>query len=84
MGEVDVFQTSSTDELYAHMNVNYVHPKQLPDFDHYGSLIDAVARGDDFVSTGEVLLPHHVISSQGGNSLMVEARVSWTFPLRVA
>ena len=83
VGEVDVFQTSSTDELYAHMNINYVRLKQLPDFGHYGILLDAVARGQDFVSTGEVLLPRYAIATKGAGSIEVEARVSSTFPLRV-
>lgn len=83
VGEVDVFQTSSTDELYAHMNVNYVHLKQLPDFDHYASLLDRVAHGDEFISTGEVLLLRHVITANGAGSLAVEAHTSSTFPLRV-
>ena len=57
IGEVDVFQIDATHELYAHMNVNYVRLDRLPDFDHYGQVLEALNRGDYFVSTGEVLLP---------------------------
>jgi hypothetical protein len=84
LGEVDMFQISSTDELYAHMNVNYVRLNRLPDFDHYQALLDAVAHGESFISTGEVLMPRSQIRGAGADSIKVEAETSSTFPLRVA
>ncbi|WP_165420335.1 hypothetical protein [Edaphobacter modestus] len=84
LGEVDMFQISKTDELYGHMNVNYVRIPKLPDFDHYKVLLDAVARGDSFISTGEVLMPQSKISSAGGDSIHVEIETTSTFPLRIA
>jgi hypothetical protein len=51
-----------TSELYAHMNANYVRIGELPDFDHYGRMLEAVSRGDYFISMGEVLLPEVEIS----------------------
>ncbi len=84
LGEVDMFQLSSTDELYAHMNVNYVRLDKLPDFDHYKAVLDAVARGDDFISTGEVLIPHSKLAGGSGDSVHAEVDVTATFPLRVA
>src|SRR5262249_23074493 len=57
LGEVDVFQLDDTHELYAHMNVNYVRLPELPSFNDYGRVLDALARGDYFISTGEVLVP---------------------------
>jgi hypothetical protein len=84
IGEVDVFQIHKTDELYAHMNVNYIPMKRLSDFDHYGSLLDSVARGEGFISTGEILLPSFSIGQSDGDKLNIRARVSSTFPLRLA
>ena len=84
VGEDDVFQIHTTDELYSQMNINYVRLSALPDFDHYQSLIEAVARGDDFISTGEITLPSVSILGEGGNSVQVKARVASTFPLRMA
>jgi hypothetical protein len=84
IGEVDVFQLEATHELYGHMNVNYVRLPQLPSFDNYGQLLDAVARGDYFVSTGEVLLPSIKVAAQGSEGISVTADVSWTFPLEMA
>ncbi len=83
MGEVDVFQFDATHELYAHMNINYVKTGRLPDFDHYGELLDPIRAGDFFVTTGEVLLPEVAIKSDG-DELRVSAQVDWTLPLAFA
>ncbi len=83
-GEVDVFQIDSTHELYAHMNVNYVRMASLPSFDQYGQVIDGLASGDLFVTTGEVLLPSVNISAGTGNQVIVRAKVNATFPLALA
>jgi hypothetical protein len=83
-GEVDVFQLDSTHELYAHMNVNYVRLPRLPDFDHYGNVVEALARGDGFITTGEVLLPQVEISTHETDTISARVRVAWTFPLRFA
>ena len=53
IGEVDVFQISAADELYAHMNINYLRLPAVPKFDDYGSILRAVAKGDGFITTGE-------------------------------
>ncbi|MBI3681807.1 MAG: hypothetical protein HY235_15615 [Acidobacteria bacterium] len=83
LGEVDTFQLDSTHELYAHINVNYVRLPRLPDFDHYGELLEAVARGDFFITTGEVLLPRVEIAGDAG-TIHARASVQWTFPLQFA
>jgi hypothetical protein len=84
LGEVDVFQLDQTHELYAHMNVNYARMESLPDFDHYGRVVETISRGEFFVSSGEVLLPEVVIEPGAGGGIAVRARVRWTFPLRFA
>ncbi len=81
MGEVDVFQYDSSHELYAHMNVNYVQADRLPDFDHYGEILEPLVAGDFFVTTGEVLLPRVDISAEGADRIQVQADLRWTFPL---
>ena len=83
LGEVDVFQLDTTHELYGHLNVNYVRLPALPSYDRYGQLLDAVARGDSFLTTGEILLP--AVELKGGrDALTANATVSYTFPLRMA
>jgi hypothetical protein len=84
LGEVDVFQIDSTHELYAHMNVNYVKLRAIPTFDNYGTLLDALRRGEFFVSTGEVLLPELKIAEGAAGQIVVRARIRHTFPLEMA
>ena len=43
----------------------------------------ALARGDGFITTGEVLLPEFSISG-AGDAITVRARLQWTFPLALA
>lgn len=84
VGEVDVFQISSTDELYAHMNMNYLRMPELPSFDHYDRIFRSIEKGDGFITTGEILLPSTSMSAESKSSVRVEANISSTFPLRIA
>lgn len=84
LAETDMFALDDTSELYAHMNANYVRIGELPDFDHYGSMLDAVARGDYFVSMGNVLLPKVEISTASDSTIAATSSVQWTFPLAFA
>jgi hypothetical protein len=81
IGEDDVFQIDSTHELYAHMNVNYVRLPKLPAFDDYGQILDALRKGDFFVSTGEVLLPEAAIDNKTSDRLDVHVVAKHNFPL---
>ncbi len=83
LGEVDVFQLDSTHELYGHMNVNYLRLPALPSFDQWGIALRAIAAGDYFTTTGEVLLPTAKLTGERG-AITASADVEWTFPLRIA
>ena len=83
LGEVDVFQIDHTHELYAHMNVNYVRTPRLPDYDSYGELLDRIAKGQFFVTTGEVLLPETSITEAKPDEIVARATVQYTFPLQL-
>jgi len=83
LGEVDVFQLDTTHELYAHMNVNYVRLPSVPSFDNYGQLLEALARGDYFITTGEILIPDAQMKGTAAK-VAVTATVNYTFPLRLA
>jgi hypothetical protein len=84
IGEVDVFQISLADELYAHMNINYLRMPELPSFDHYDRILKSVEKGDGFITTGEILLPSATMSPMGDHTVQVKAKISSTFPLRIA
>ena len=82
MGEVDVFQIDQTHELYGHMNANYVRLNGIPGYDDYPLALEAIQRGDFFVSTGEVVLPTNTFQIEG-EKLSVRATAVHTFPLRI-
>jgi hypothetical protein len=81
LAETDMFAIDHTSELYAHMNANYVRTEELPNFDNYGKLLDAVARGEYFISMGEVLLPKVAIAATSPADITTTTTVQWTFPL---
>ena len=83
-GEVDVFQLDGTHELWAHMNVNYVKMPSLPSFDRFGDVLAPIARGEFFVTTGEVLLPKTNVHAGAGDKIVAEFDVQHTFPLEIA
>jgi hypothetical protein len=83
-GEVDMFQFDDTDELYAHMNINYVKLDRLPTFERWGDAVEPLARGDFFTTTGEVLIPRVDFSKSSANEVVVAVDAQWTFPLRFA
>lgn len=84
VGEVDVFEISSSDELYGHLNINYLKLPKLPSFDHYDQIFEAVKKGAGFITTGEILLPSVSLVAKDDQEVSVDARVKSTFPLRMA
>jgi hypothetical protein len=84
IGEIDVFQLNATDELYGLLNLNYLRLRKLPDFDHYDEILESVQKGDGFISTGEVLFDDFSLRPIGTDRVHATARVSNTFPLRLA
>jgi len=84
LGEVDVFQLSSSDEIYAHMNINYVEAKSLPGTDRSISLLESVAEGKSFISTGEIVIPKSTLAAGPGETIRVKLNAETTFPLRAA
>jgi hypothetical protein len=81
LAETDMFAIDHTSELYAHMNANYVRIGELPNFDNYGRMLEAVSRGEFFISMGQVLLPEVEISKASPSAITAKTRIQWTFPL---
>ena len=88
-GEVDVFKINHTHELYAHMNINYVKLDRLPRHPDWSPLLEALKKGDFFVTTGEILIrdfklngtPEGGRAKLGNGALTADADLDWTFPL---
>ena len=68
------------DDLYAGSPVTYVRLKDLPPATNPRPVIDALMKGDMFITTGEVLVPKFSIEGKGDKRTIV-ADVEWTFPL---
>ena len=76
----ETYQKGPGDDIYANNPVSYVKIDRLPGFDDWSPIIDAMKRGDYFVTSGEVLIPSYGIEGAGTDRTIV-ADVEWTFPL---
>jgi len=76
----EVYGESYGDDIYANNPVNYVKLDRLPPPGEWGPIVDAMTRGDYFVTSGEVLIPSYSVEGSGARRT-VTAEVEWTFPL---
>jgi hypothetical protein len=68
------------DEIYSSAPVQYVKLDRLPTGDDTSSVIQALMRGDSFVTSGEVLIPNYTLRGTG-NQRTIVVDVEYTFPL---
>jgi hypothetical protein len=68
------------DDTYAMSPVSYVKLERLPTVDDMSPIINAMKRGDFFVTSGEVLIPSYTVEGTG-DQRTINAEVEWTFPL---
>ncbi len=94
IAEADLFTVEPENEMYAHLNVNYLKMDKLPDYRKgWQPVLDAISKGQFFTSTGEVLIPQFTVGAKtSGETLkvaangqaVVKATLNWTFPLSFA
>ena len=95
IGESDLFTIEPENEMYAHLNVNYLQMDELPKYkDGWQPVLDVMGKGKFFVSTGEVLLPKFTVNGvKSGETLTLNnqdnlaeiiVEADWTFPLNFA
>lgn len=94
IGEADLFTIEPENEMYAHLNVNYLQLDQLPKFeDGWQPVLDVLESGNFFTSTGEVLIPGFTVDDQplgspvklkNASQTKIEFNIHWTFPLNFA
>ena len=68
------------DATYANGPVNYIRLAALPTVDDTSPVINAMKKGDYFVSSGEVLITNYSVEGTGA-ARTIKADVEWTFPL---
>lgn len=91
LAEADLFTIKPENEMYAHLNVNYLQLDQLPKYkDGWQPILDAMQQGKFFVTTGEVLMPSFTVNGKhAGETLSppadgkaeIRMKINWTFPL---
>lgn len=91
IAESDLFTITKENEMYAHMNINYVQLDKIPTFkEGWQPVLEAMSDGKFFSTTGEILIPLFTINGKErgetlnlGASDTVELKVTldWTFPL---
>lgn len=76
----ELYQLGAGDDIYANNPVNYVKVDTPPGIDNWKPIVDAMKRGNYFVTSGEVLIPSYSVQGTG-NHRTISADVEWTFPL---
>lgn len=94
LAEADLFSIEPENEMYAHLNVNYLQLAKLPEYkDGWQPILDVMKQGKFFVTTGEVLIPSFAVDGKkSGETVTVKQNgkaeialeASWTFPLNFA
>ena len=94
ISEADIFTITHQNEMYAHLNVNYLQMDKLPNYeDGWQPVLDAISNGKFFVTTGEVLMPSFNINGKGAGEMLkignsgkatIAMNLDWTFPLNFA
>lgn len=91
IAEADLFTITPHNEMYAHMNVNYLMLDKLPAYkESWSPILHAMQHGRFFSSTGEVLMPSLKINGRisgdniqlaAGGVANIELKLHWTFPM---
>ncbi len=94
IAEADLFTIEPENEMYAHLNVNYLQLNKLPDYNKgWQPILDVMQQGKFFVTTGEVLLPTFAVNGKGAGETLtlpqdgkasIVVNMDWTFPLTFA
>ena len=94
LSEADLFTIEPENEMYAHMNINYLQLDRLPGYEAgWQPVLDVLRQGRFFSTTGEVLIPRFTVNGKGpGETVQLnasgEARIrldlNWTLPLQFA
>lgn len=94
LAEADLFTIEPENEMYAHLNVNYLQLDRLPQYKNgWQPVLNALQKGRFFSTTGEVLIPSFTINNiKTGDTLklaepakaMASFQLQWTFPMQFA
>lgn len=94
LSEADLFTIEPENEMYAHLNVNYLQLNKQPEFKAgWQPVLDVLQQGRFFSTTGEILIADFKVNGhQSGETIKLPAdgkstisfKADWTFPLNFA
>ncbi|WP_457269941.1 hypothetical protein [Pedobacter sp. UYEF25] len=94
LAECDIFTIEPENEMYAHLNVNYLKMDKIPPFkEGWQPVLDVIKNGDFFSTTGEVLIPSFTVNDGSSGQTVqlsktgeatIAFNINWTFPLNYA
>jgi hypothetical protein len=79
----ETYEQGPGDDFYANNPVTYIKTEGTPSIDNWKPIVDAMMKGNFFVTSGEVLIPNYSVSGDGEKKT-ITADVEWTFPLEFA
>jgi hypothetical protein len=94
LSEADLFSIEPENEMYAHLNVNYLKLAEQPEYKNgWRPVLDVLEQGRFFSTTGEVLIEDFTVNGHSsGETITLPAdgkciisfKTNWTFPLNFA
>ena len=79
----ETYEQGPGDDFYANNPVSYIKVEGQPGIDNWKPIVDAMMKGNYFVTSGEVLIPSYSVEG-AGDKRTISADVEWTFPLEFA
>jgi hypothetical protein len=79
----ETYENGPGDDFYGNNPVSYIKTAGTPTADNWQPIVDAIKKGDYFVTSGEILIPSYSVQGTG-NQRTISADVEWTFPLEFA
>ena len=79
----ETYEQGPGDDFYANNPVSYIKTEGTPGIDNWKPIVDAMMKGNFFVTSGEVLIPNYEVTGTG-EKRTITADVEWTFPLEFA
>jgi hypothetical protein len=94
LSEADLFSIEPENEMYAHLNVNYLKLTKQPEYKSgWQPVLDVLEQGKFFSTTGEVLIEDFTVNGHSSGETVtlpangkctVSFKTNWTFPLNFA
>ena len=84
IADIDTYRKGPEDDLYPNFPVNYLKLEKVPGPDEdWAPVLEAMRKGDFFVTTGEILIRNYSVDGSGDRRT-ITADLEWTFPLTFA